>query len=348
MKVFKPEALYRLPRPYFAVVAAALLTAPVAALTPPTAHDRTTVKNMDIAPLTQVHAGQRSTGCSASAANLQSIMLSAPKTIIELLKVGTPVVTMIGIFLGVWQYRKGQNWKRMEFASSLVRRVSEEPTLSLATLFIDWKKRMIRLPDIYQTLEQVEKECTSNFFYHSYQEMAATFSIKVREVIPETNRLEIKESEITVQRTVYIDSFDRLFEFFQEVESFLSMRLIKSSDIDVLAYWAEKLLNTKYNEEYIFRWYLSYYDLWGPFAVASAGLTGNLLIFSAPLDKGEKGKIKFHLANGKRIIVPIKRLSVLKGAKPEELASWEISDDGRRITFNRLGHMLSVDEILRL
>ncbi len=104
-------------------------------------------------------------------------------------------------------------------------------------------------------------------------------------------------------------------------------------------------MHTKYNDKYIFRWYLSYYDLWGPFTVASAGMKGNLLMFSTPLGRD---KIKFHLANGRRIIVPIQLLPQLQGVEPEELSKWEIIDDGKRIVFDSNDLILGVEDILRL
>ena len=325
-----------------AFLAAIVITAPATAATPANRTDKKQVRTVGLSQQKQASTIRGKDAGSHASVNSQSINKSFFEIFIELLKVGTPVVTMSGIIFGIWQYRQGQNWKRMEFASSLIRRVSQEPTLSLATLFIDWKSRRILLPDSYKFLDQAQEHSSGTFFHHSYSEMSATFSSEVRETIPETDRLELKESESTVQRMVYIDSFDRLFEYFQEVDSFMAMKLIRSSDIDVLTYWAEKLLQTKHNGRYIFRWYLSYYDLWGPFTIANAGMTGNLLIFSAPIGRD---MIKFHLANGKKIIIPLKLLPALKGIEPEELAKWEIIENGNKILFN--SSELSIDDILR-
>lgn len=228
-----------------------MLATPSTASTPAAKTDKKQVKTTRLSQASQIHAIRRPDAGSRTSHNSPSNSHSAFIIFIELLKVGTPLVTMSGILFGIRQYRQGQNWKRMEFASSLVRRISEEPTLALATLFIDWKSRKVLLPESYKFLEQADGDDNAHTFRHSYSEMAATFSSEVRETIPETERLEIKESEVTVQRTVYIDSFDRLFEYFQEAASFLSMHLIKASDIDVLAYWAEKLLNTKYNKGHL-------------------------------------------------------------------------------------------------
>jgi hypothetical protein len=226
MKAFKSHSLHWLSRSSLVFLATVLLAVPVTASTPAAETDKKQAKTTGLTQPNQTPAIRISEAGSHTSANPRSSDQSFFTVFIELLKVGTPVVTMSGIMFGIWQYRQGQNWKRMEFASSLVRRVSQEPTLSLATLFIDWKKRKILLPEGYKFLDQDQEDGTSTSFDHSYSEMSTTFSSEVREIILETGRLEIKESEVTVQRTVYIDSFDRLFEYFQEVDSFLSMHLI--------------------------------------------------------------------------------------------------------------------------
>ncbi len=74
---------------------------------------------------------------------------------------------------------------------------------------------------------------------------------------------DLKPEEITLESMIYIDVFDRFFEYLEEVNSFIEMGLINKTDVKLLSYWANRIVNLKYMQTHIFVKYLEYYELNG-------------------------------------------------------------------------------------
>lgn len=182
----------------------------------------------------------------------------------ELIKIIPSSVTAIGLIVGLIQYRRAQVWKRMEFAASLVRRVASDNELTLAITFLDWRHRHFSTPEKYKVVSGGRLQ-----FCHSHATMARVFSMSSREILPETGMLDLKQEEITLESMIYIDIFDRFFEYLEEVHSFIEMGLVKKADVKILSYWANRIVNIKYMESLIFVDYLEYYKLNGILALSS-------------------------------------------------------------------------------
>jgi hypothetical protein len=89
-----------------------------------------------------------------------------------------------------------------------------------------------------------------------------------RETINETGRLDLKEEMISADSAVYIDIFGRLFEYFEEVYSFISIGLIRQRDVRLLEYWADMVVLLKHDNKYIFVEYLLYYEFFSVFILS--------------------------------------------------------------------------------
>lgn len=181
----------------------------------------------------------------------------------ELIKIIPSTATAIGLIVGLIQYRRAQVWKRMEFAASLVRRVASDNELTLAITFLDWRHRHFAVPDKYKPVAGGHLQ-----FCHSHEAMARVFSMSSREILPETGMLDLKQEEITLESMIYIDIFDRFFEYLEEVYSFIEMGLVNNTDVKILSYWANRIVNLKYMQTHIFVEYLIYYKLNGVLALS--------------------------------------------------------------------------------
>lgn len=184
----------------------------------------------------------------------------------EAIKVAPPIVTAIGVAFASWQFRINQSWKRMEYAATLVRRANEDETLALAILCLDWRDRVLPIPERYKVIAD---ELGFKYVRHSYEKMAEAFSIGNRQVIPETNQLELNRNPDEFVHGLYVDVLEYLFQYLEEVNKFVETRLIRRRDVLILTYWADRIINLKYDGRYVFRDYLVYYKIRGVFGISS-------------------------------------------------------------------------------
>jgi hypothetical protein len=196
---------------------------------------------------------------------LDSIM-NAPGFWAEEIKVAPPVVTAIGVAFASWQFRINQSWKRMEYAATLVRRANEDETLALAILCLDWRSRLLPIPERYKNLAD---EINIKHIKHSYAKMAGAFSIDNRQTIPETNQLELTKTTDELIDVLYVDILEYLFQYLEEVNKFVETGLIRRRDVLILTYWADRIINLKNDGEYVFRDYLVHYKIRGVFGISS-------------------------------------------------------------------------------
>ena len=199
-------------------------------------------------------------------AKLLDAILNAPEFWTEAIKVAPPIVTAIGVAFASWQFRINQSWKRMEYAASLVRRANEDETLALAILCLDWRNRMLPIPERYKNIAD---ELNIKHIKHSYGKMAEAFSIDNRQTIPETNQLELTATTDELVDVLYVDILEYLFQYLEEVNKFVETRLIRRRDVLILTYWADRIINLKHNEKYVFRDYLVHYKIRGVFGISS-------------------------------------------------------------------------------
>jgi hypothetical protein len=189
--------------------------------------------------------------------------------IAETIKIMSGVVAVIGLFIGLFQYQKAQIWKRKEFAASLIARIAKEDDLKLAITLLDWKARVLPIPSKYLEVSQGEK-----IFMHSHLSLASAFDLNNREYLPETNDIELKQNDITLLNIIYIDTFDRFFEFLEEVYAYVSIGIIRIEDISLLIYWADRIATLQFEGKQVFVEYLIHYHLHGVLKLSTSGQYG--------------------------------------------------------------------------
>lgn len=145
-----------------------------------------------------------------------------------LLNVLVSTVGVVGFLFGLYQYYQAQKWKRLEFAAAQLQRLSSEPELKLATLFLNYSRRGVPLPETYWNYANAkvfEHDCK-----HMYTYLQQHY----------TNE---------VSFFIYSDTIDCLFEYLDQIYSFIDMKLITVKDVSSLRWildviekpqWAEK------------------------------------------------------------------------------------------------------------
>jgi hypothetical protein len=138
---------------------------------------------------------------------------------IEILKIiGAAVVFAIGL----WQYRKSEAWKRLEFVAVEMRAFYEDAAVKLAIGMLDWRRKEVALYK-YRGENDFAREVID------YAIVADALSID-----PEKryNKIHSAVREI----------FERLLEFLARFEGFLATGLVKQTDlIPYLDYWIKLL-----------------------------------------------------------------------------------------------------------
>ena len=130
------------------------------------------------------------------------------------------VIGIGGILFGVYQYQQAQKWKRLEFAANQLQRLTAVPELALASMFLNYSKRGVPLPE-------------------SYWDYAGT---KVFEHDCETMyRIMLTRYENKPVFFIYSDAFDQLFEYLVQIYAFIDMKLIRASDVKSLSWILENL-----------------------------------------------------------------------------------------------------------
>lgn len=194
----------------------------------------------------------------------------------ETLKIVTAMVGVAGLWFGLLQYRSAQTWKRLEFAASVLNKINSDPDLRLAITFLDWRQRDFVLPERYLSLASKMRT-----FRHDHKQMAEAFDLRNREFLTETGDLDLKLSELTLERILYVDVFDRLFEYLEQVHAFINMGLIKLEDVVLVNYWANRVYEIQVSDRYIFREYLAHYKYKGVLALVNQHVRPSALFRSS-------------------------------------------------------------------
>jgi len=180
-----------------------------------------------------------------------------------LMKVIPLVLGLAGLWFGLWQYRAAQTWKRLEFAAGIIEKTNSDPDLRLAITFLDWRQRDAPIPDRF-----VGVEGKREILRHTHAAMASAFDLQNRERVPETDDLDLKVSELTLDRIVYVDVFDRLFQYLEQVDSFVDIGLVRSKDVLPLSYWADRVCRMSIGGRKVFQDYLAHYQYSGVLCLA--------------------------------------------------------------------------------
>lgn len=141
----------------------------------------------------------------------------------------------------------------MEYAASIIDKINTDEDLRLALTFLDWREREILIPPRFVPT----KECLS--FRHTHALMAEAFKLENREVLEETGMLDLKIQYLKTEYFVYVDVFDRFFDYLEQINQCMNMGIIKRQDVERLNYWADRIYKMKFDSKPIFKDYLHYF-----------------------------------------------------------------------------------------
>lgn len=146
-----------------------------------------------------------------------SSVLANVESIVAILGWTAAVITFI---LGLWQYIKGQRWRRAQIMLSLIDSFEKNKRIEMACTMLDWDEREIITPE--------------GKVLHFKNEMLLSAL-----QIPEMDTEEI----FTVEERLIRDCFDEFFDFFHKLYSFEKSGLLSFSDFVYFNYWFELLRN---------------------------------------------------------------------------------------------------------
>jgi len=145
---------------------------------------------------------------------------------LEIGAVVTALVALVGAGFALYEYRQAQRWKMLEFAASQLERLSQDPVLDFALTCLDWEKGPISLPERLSHFADI-REDGSVALHHDRQRLITAFR----------SEASVDESVIYVYRTV----FDRLFDYFEQIEEFIRLGVIQAKDVRGLKFWINRI-----------------------------------------------------------------------------------------------------------
>lgn len=156
----------------------------------------------------------------------------------ELINALAGSVTAVVAIAAAWYARKEYRWNqaqhKRELAWKFLARLREELPLRLCTIFLDWERRKIEVPESYQRFFAPEET-----FVHTFEAMNRALNPQSG-LLPDGRAL--PEFRFSWQEVLYRDCFDQFFDYFTEVHSALKANWLDPADLKPLQYWIEKLL----------------------------------------------------------------------------------------------------------
>ncbi len=147
----------------------------------------------------------------------------------EMIEIFVALAAIAGFFIGLYQYREAQKWKRLEFAAGQLQRLTTDPDLVLAMTFLEYSKMEVPLPEKYRLLTNAD----------TIQHDSSVLSTMVA---PDYFKR-------TPAYFIYREAFMRLFEYFEQLFQFIDMGLIQASDVKGTKWVLERIISPKYIEK---------------------------------------------------------------------------------------------------
>ena len=169
----------------------------------------------------------------------------------EAFKIISMVLAVTGFAVGLAQYRKGQKWKRAEFASRLLERLREEWALQFCCYVLDYSSRRIKAPDEYEGF----KGNDDGAFVHTVERLE------------EAMKTEEERQVFEWPLIVYRDSFDRFFQYLENLDHYINIGLIETKDITPIRYWLQQVNHYRFNDKQVFTNFLEHYQYTGVFSL---------------------------------------------------------------------------------
>ena len=140
------------------------------------------------------------------------------------------ILALGGLAFGLYQYYIAQKWKRAEFAAQQLEKLSADPELDLCCKLLDWAIRISPVPEKYAALTD-EKT-----YVHDWR-------ILHQAMLPEESS---DKADWDWQHTMYRDTFDKLFNYLERINHYISINLISERDVTTLRYWLEQISDPRF------------------------------------------------------------------------------------------------------
>ncbi len=173
----------------------------------------------------------------------------------DIFQAAATVVALIGLFFAIYQYRLAQRWQKSRFAAELTEKFHSDEDLILAWRFLDWHDRQIVLPSKFS-----EDGKNPQKFFYSIEKLAGAMSMQNREKSPNTGLLDLRDGYRTHEYLVYVEIFDRFFDYITQIYGYLRNRLVDEEDLTTVFYILHRLDNFTFQQKKIFQGYLQAYD----------------------------------------------------------------------------------------
>jgi hypothetical protein len=147
-----------------------------------------------------------------------------------------------GLAFGLYQYRRGQLWKKSEFAASQLELLWKDDRIRFCCLTLDWSKRRFNVPTEYSCFSENQPS-----FVHDYDVFANAMT------------LEAEGGFYRFPQVYYRDCFDRFFEYLSNINHYIDIGLFTVKDITPLKYWLDQIEKPRFTSDYfLIRFIISY------------------------------------------------------------------------------------------
>lgn len=139
--------------------------------------------------------------------------------VVGLVALGAAVIAFL---VGLWQYRRSQEWKRAEWVAQEMRLLFDAPLVKAALMMLDWDQRQIPLPD----------PDTGEFIPVWVDD----------DTVAKALRAHGSDVTFPAPQAAIRDAFDALLDGLERFASYVEVKLIKQSDLGpYFAYWAARM-----------------------------------------------------------------------------------------------------------
>jgi hypothetical protein len=156
------------------------------------------------------------------------------------------VLAVVGGLIAAREYRSGQEWKRLEFAASLLGRLTTDPKLETCCILLDWAPRRIAVPEAYRCFLPPNHP---GYFVHTMDALREALNKRPADCEAASEEAKGNPAEgplrFSWQEVFYRDYFDRFFDFLNEAYDCVRMKLLKAGDLKRLTYWLNKISKEK-------------------------------------------------------------------------------------------------------
>ncbi len=156
-----------------------------------------------------------------------------------------------GLIFGLYEYTIAQKWKNSEFASRQLELISNDPILSMCCTCLDWEVRKILVPVQYREMTE------DSTFIHKWD-------ILTTAMLPES-----EQASFNWQEVIYRDSFDHLFNYFERIDHYITIRLIITKDVASLEYWLRQIAAPRFSKNNVFEKFIEAYEYTGVLSLMS-------------------------------------------------------------------------------